>query len=86
MSISKGDYIEAYNKVNKHMMWAYSKTLCELEITDVPGYWEDKDGRTYTFFDERKDRYTGKFTSPYRSWRILKQWNLNKEPKEVSSQ
>ena len=71
------DYIAAWNRVNKYMMRHYRKTLCELKISDVPGYWKDKDGWTYTYFDDRRDICTGRFTSPYRSWRIIK--NHDKE-------
>ena len=71
------DYIEAWNRVNEYMMRHYGKTLCELKISDVQGYWKDEDGRTYTYFDNRRDIFTGQFRSPYRSWKIIK--NYGKE-------
>lgn len=59
-------------------------TLDDLVITDVPGYWRDKEaGRrpgwpigwygksTYRYVDPLQGP-DGRFQSPYRTWRIIK--------------
>lgn len=73
--INNEDYIKVWNKVNEHMIIYYRKTLYELEISDVPGYWKDKDGWVYVYHDNRRDCKTGRFLSPYRSWRTLKKYS-----------
>ena len=77
-------------RVREHMKRKYHVDLDDLEISDVPGYWKDKeplmhkghplhsclgcDGplrATYTYHDHPRDHATGKFVSPYRTWRII---------------
>jgi len=41
-------YEEAVEKVNEHFRLAYKKTLDDLEISDVPGYWNDKEAKIHT--------------------------------------
>jgi hypothetical protein len=81
---------EAIERVREHMKRKYRVDLDDLVISDVPGYWKDKEPKmhkghplhrclgcdgpfcaTYTYLDHPRDYTTGKFASPYRTWRIL---------------
>lgn len=63
-----------WQRVDRHMRLHYGKGLDEMEITDVPGYWQDREGKeyrsTYQYLDGRLP--SGRFASPYRTWRVLK--------------
>ena len=81
---------EEIERVREHMKRKYRVDLDDLELSDVPGYWKDKEPKmhkghplhsclgcdgplraTYTYHDHPRDHATGKFASPYRTWRIL---------------
>ena len=76
--------------VDAHMRLYYRIPLADMAITDVPGYWRDREamlhkGRpmngclfcggpfkaSYQYLDRPRDAITGRFASPYRSWRVL---------------
>lgn len=81
---------EAKKRVEEHFQIYYRRSIDDLDITDVPGYWEEKEAQmhrghplhncignegpfkaTYTYFDRgRNDK--GRFSSPYKTWRLLK--------------
>lgn len=76
---------DCYKKVDTYMRLHYRKRLDQLEITDVPGYWDDKDpcrDVTYSYLDRGRDRW-GRFESQYKSWKLLwsSQKNLEREQK-----
>lgn len=71
---------EARERVREHFWLYYKVKLEDLEITSVPGYWQDKEAKkhiggkpfkaTYKYLDPSRDE-KGRFASPYRTWRIL---------------
>jgi hypothetical protein len=69
--------------------------MSELEISEVPGYWRDKEAKihkghplhgcigcmkpfkaTYVYFDKNRDE-KGRFASPYRTWKTIKECMQN---------
>jgi len=86
---TKQDVIKAMERVRSHMRTYYNVDLDDLEFTDVPGYWQDKEPKmhpghplhecvfcdgpfraSYRYFDPIRDP-KGRFSSPYRTWRLL---------------
>ena len=76
-------------KVNDYMLLHYNVSVYDMDLSTTPGYWQDKQAKiheghplhsclscqgpfkaTYTFFDSRKD---GKFLSPTRTWKRIKE-------------
>lgn len=56
-----------YKKVDTYMWLYYGKRLDQLETTDVPGYWRDRDGCMYDkdcYFDCKKCK--GPYKSTYK--------------------
>lgn len=88
-------------KVDAHMRLHYSTPLADMEMTDTPGYWQDKEAKhhpghplhgclgcagpfkaTYTYRDCTRE--SGRFVSPYRTWRTLKAAVGKTEPQSPS--
>ena len=65
-------------KVEEYFNLYYKKSLKDLTITDTPGYWKDEK-YNYYYEDNNRDYRTGKFTSPYKSWRLLRQEFLRRK-------
>lgn len=76
--------------VDLHMRRKYGIGLDQMEITDTPGYWRDKEAKihhghplhsclgcsdpfkaTYSYFDTCREN--GRFVSPTKSWRIIRE-------------
>ena len=89
--------IEATKRVRNHMRIYYNVDLGDLEISDIPGCWQDKEPRihpghplhrclfcdgafraTYKYLDPIRDS-RGRFSSPYRTWRLLRQCEIEKK-------
>jgi hypothetical protein len=89
--------MEEIERVRQHMKMKYGIDLDDLEISDVPGYWQDKEPKmhpghplhgclgcdgpfraTYVYRDNPVDRTTGRFVSPYRTWRKI--YNQSVQP------
>ena len=83
--------VEAVRRVvDAHMRLYYRKPLADMAIAGVPGCWH---GRTavlqgclccggafsvqYRYLDPPRDPITGRFASPYRSWRVLRAAELS---------
>jgi hypothetical protein len=81
---------EAEDRVRRYMKMKYQVDLDDLVISNVPGYWRDKEPKehrghplhrcigcegpfcaTYVYHDSQMDVATGRFASPYKTWRIL---------------
>lgn len=89
--------MEEIEIVRKYMKLKYRINLDDLEISNVPGYWQDKEPKVhhdhplhgcigckgpfraaYVYTDSFRDPKTGKFASPYRTWRkIYNQQSIN---------
>ena len=87
---SLGVHRVVIQRVDSWMRLKYGIGLDDMEITDTPGYWQDKKPRihrghplhsclgcdgafraTYTYFDSHREH--GRFVSPARSWRIIRE-------------
>jgi len=86
---TKQDVIKAMERLRSHMRTYYNVDLDDLEITYVPGYWQEKEPKmhpghplhgclfcegpfraTYRYLDPIRHS-KGRFSSPYRTWRLL---------------
>jgi len=73
---------ELYRRVDSYMRRKYRVSLDDLEPTNTPGYWRDKEPRmdplsskpfrfTYTYYDHQRG-IKGRFDSRTKTWAELK--------------
>ena len=94
--ISQADVEAVRRVVDAHMRLHYRKPLADMDISDVPGYWRDREAivhkghplngclfcggpfkASYRYLDQPRNQFTGRFASPYRSWRVLRAAELS---------
>jgi hypothetical protein len=77
--------MSAAERVNLHFQRSYRRGLDDYEVSDSPGYWRMRDPctrcpgsrehrHTATYHDSvTRDPATGRWLSPYRTWRELRE-------------